>query len=527
MVISLACSFGSGNQVSSSPNQPNSETPTIVASPTIDANPTPKPTDIPKLSQDELIEKYRAVFGSNTMLYGICVTTLGSIDKDVDGEIGESELLGEVLAAQIFLGAADSAITDWVPPDDLLSSKDEIVASAQALSDLISKWSNDEVTPADAKVDVEKVCQMIENRAKELVEDAKADGLTEDSLDQIGEDVMASIAEVQSTLPTPVAETKDVTALNTLTEIGFSRNNPFPLGQSGEAPNWNVTIIEVVRGDEAWQMIQAANQFNDTPVEGTEYVLIKVKAVSTAQDEEEHTIGSWDFDITGSKLIQYSTAPVVVPEPGLDASLYSGGETEGWLVFQVGVDETNLILLLDELASWDEDRYRFYAVEEGAKVTIPEELAQITSTDLGISRSAPAQFGETAMTEEWEVTVKEIIRGADAFAKLQEANQFNDPPAEGMEYVLVKVHVRFIGLSNTSTSIDSFSFKSTGSASTLYDTSTIVAPDPALSAYLYPGGEYEGWVPLTIGTGETGIILVFQPWSDWDDTNRRFMSLEQ
>jgi hypothetical protein len=274
-------------------------------------------------------------------------------------------------------------------------------------------------------------------------------------------------------------------------------------------------------------MISAANQFNEPAIDGTEYVLVKVETVSTAQDEDEHSISSWDFKITGSNLILYSSASVVVPDPALDASLYSGGEAEGWLVFQVGTGETNLILVFDEMANWEENRYRFYAVDQDAKFTIPEELAQMNPSELGLKRSAPAPFGEAVITEDWEITIVDVLRGEVAFQMIQEANQFNDPPADGMEYLLVKVHVKYIGVTDSAQTMDSSSFKSTGSASTVYDVPSVVKPEPSLDVALYPGGEYDGWVALTVATDETDVILVFQPWIDWDDTNKRFMSLEE
>ena len=34
-------------------------------------------------------------------------------------------------------------------------------------------------------------------------------------------------------------------------------------------------------------------------------------------------------------------------------------------------------------------------------------------------------------------------------------------------------------------------------------------PDPAINISLFPGGEYEGWLVLQAGQGETGVMLVF------------------
>lgn len=206
--------------------------------------------------------------------------------------------------------------------------------------------------------------------------------------------------------------------------------------------------------------------------------------------------------MTGSNNIQYSTASVVPTEPAIERNLYSGGETEGWLGFMVAQGENNLILILNESANWEEDRYRYFAVDEGAKL------------------------GEKVITQDWEVQVQEVLRDEQAWTTIKEANQFNEPPAEGMEYVLALIKVRYIGQALQAQSIDSFSFKSKGSRNVLYDQPSVVAPEPTISAYLFPGGEYQGWVVLSAEKGEEKLTLAYQPYMDWDDTNKRFLSLE-
>jgi hypothetical protein len=90
----------------------------------------------------------------------------------------------------------------------------------------------------------------------------------------------------------------------------------------------------------------------------------------------------------------------------------------------------------------------------------------------------------------------------------------------------VLVNTRFIGQALTAQSIGNYSFKTTGSQNVLYDLPSVVVPEPVLDAYLYPGGERTGWIVLSAAEGETNLILVFEPFMDWDDTNKRYLSLE-
>ena len=248
--------------------------------------------------------------------------------------------------------------------------------------------------------------------------------------------------------PTPVPPTP------TPVPMGLSRSNPYPETELVSAPNWDIQVIEIVRGDAAWQAIQSANQFNEPAPEGMEYLLVKIHVKCTYPDSDEHSIGGSDFKITGDHLIRYSQASVVAPDPNLEAQLYKDGETEGWVSFTVGKEEGNLILIYDELMSFDENSSRFIALDEGASVIVPPELSGIAPTDLGKDRSAPAPVGETIITEDWQVNILEVVRGEAAWTMAQAANQFNDPPADGMEYIAFRVHAKYIGTVDKTEQID-------------------------------------------------------------------------
>lgn len=315
----------------------------------------------------------------------------------------------------------------------------------------------------------------------------------------------------------------------TIAPQGLSRSNPFPKSEIVATQNWEVQVIDVFRGAEAWKVIQAANMFNEEAPDGMEYLLIKLHVKNLSTDNEEHDIGNCDFFVTGDRYTRYtcSMVMVVAPEPKLDAKLYSGGETEGWVVFPVAIGERNLMLAVDELFSFSDDQNRYIALEDGAKLFVDPELSTILPSNIGIDRKNPASIDETITTEDWEFYIVDTLVGDEALAKIQEANQFNDPPEDGMQYILVKVHVRNIGTEDTYTNIDAGSFNITGSKGVLYDLPFTVPPDPNLNIYLFPSGEYEGWIVLQSAKDEKGLILVFDPLFDFSNKNQRFVSLEK
>ena len=319
------------------------------------------------------------------------------------------------------------------------------------------------------------------------------------------------------------------TSAPTPAPIGLSRNNPHPRSEVLSTPNWEVQVVETKRGEQAWQEIHAENMFNVAPPDGMEYILVKLHVKSISADNDEHSIGGCDFGVTGDRLINYNCGMVVIvePEPRLDAKLYTGGEVEGWAGYLVTQGEKNLMLVVNETQYSDEDPVRYIALDEGASISISPDLASIMPTDLGMTRDAPAPRTEQVTTEDWELAVIEEVRGDEAWAMVLEASQYNDPPAEGMEYIAVKIHVRSIGTEEKAERIEGFSFSATGSKNILYDYKYVSEPYPSLSGIsLYPGGEFEGWIVLQVAKGETGIILVFQSWLDFSGENRRYISLE-
>jgi hypothetical protein len=278
-----------------------------------------------------------------------------------------------------------------------------------------------------------------------------------------------------------------------------------------QAPNWEIQVLEVLRGADAWSQIEAANMFNEPAPEGQAYLLVKLHVRCLYDDDETHWISESDFGVTGDRLIQYTPAEAVAPEPVLDAELYGGGETEGWAVYLVDAEEKNLMLVVDEVFNFDAGRRRYIALQPGASVGIPETLYDLKPNELGTARDTPAPLGETVRTANWEITVQETVIGEPAWTQIQAANEFNDPPEEGRQYVLAKVHAHYIGTEERPVNIDEYVFQSTGSAGTLYELPSAVTPNPVLNRWLYPGGETTGWVLLQSAVDETELKAVFEP----------------
>lgn len=290
---------------------------------------------------------------------------------------------------------------------------------------------------------------------------------------------------------------------------GTSRATPFAFGELATAETWQAQVRDLVRGDQAWALLHEANMFNEPPAEGWEYLLVRLWVKCTApQNSGSHSIA---FGVTGDYKVLYSSGGAVAPEPRLPYEFTPGMEAEGWLVFRIRLEETNLLLRGDELISTTEEKPRYLALQEGAKIEVDPGLLEIDATAVGADKAMPAALGETVTTEDWEITVLEVYRGAEALQRLQAANPYNAQPAAGMEYVLVSLRVRYIGTAEGPAHLDGFKFKMLGSGQQLYDAPALVEPQPELNAYLFPGGEAIGWVGLEVDQAKEKPTLVFKP----------------
>jgi serine/threonine protein kinase len=312
-------------------------------------------------------------------------------------------------------------------------------------------------------------------------------------------------------------------------ELGARRSSPFPVNSTVAVAGWEIQVLEMVRGREAWNRIHEANANNDPPPEGMEYALLKLQVKSAHTDRKQREIDKYAFRITGDRLIDYNWSSVVDPEPRLEAELSSGEAVIGWAGYLIGADEGNLLLIVHDAATNTDDQERryFIALDESAAIAVDPAIRGIIPNRIGVQPSEPALLGQQVITEDWEVTVRDVVRGEAAWELVYATNQFNDPPEPGMEYLAVSVQVRSIGTADDRELVDSNDFQTRDSAGRTYDSPSVIDPEPALEAYLFPGGVYEGWVVVQAPINDTGAVLVFHPGFLDDDINIRYLALVQ
>lgn len=132
-----------------------------------------------------------------------------------------------------------------------------------------------------------------------------------------------------------------------------TRSNPLPFGDTITVKeniyddSFNsyesfveVTLLETIRGEEAWALIEKENMFNEPAAEGFEYALVKVKGFLKESETEDDSLyfSSMNFNFVSNDGEVYDWASAVIPNE-LDKELYNGGTAEGYIVNQVKVGD--------------------------------------------------------------------------------------------------------------------------------------------------------------------------------------------
>jgi len=136
---------------------------------------------------------------------------------------------------------------------------------------------------------------------------------------------------------------------------GYSRSDPADIGSVltytyldhfmyGDF-TFRTTLYQVIRGEEAWTLIEDANMFNDPPHDGHEYILADIKFDYLAGSTDYQLIvNEYYFTAVSSSGVDYENPLIVCPDPEFGADMYEGGSTQGWAAFEVGIDDVQPLL---------------------------------------------------------------------------------------------------------------------------------------------------------------------------------------
>jgi hypothetical protein len=139
----------------------------------------------------------------------------------------------------------------------------------------------------------------------------------------------AGSAQTPGSSPTSPASTG--TTLSGIIECGQGYT-------SHELYDMKITLVGVVRGEEAWRRIQEASASNRPADPGFDYVLARVKFEYYARGVPGlcvHQLIPDQFTAYSADGNDYKPVSIMPPKPEMRKGLKSGESLEGWLVFMV------------------------------------------------------------------------------------------------------------------------------------------------------------------------------------------------
>lgn len=136
--------------------------------------------------------------------------------------------------------------------------------------------------------------------------------------------------------------------------VGFAVNSQIQCGNnpvSLEPYDVAVTVLQVVRGQEAWERIRTANPSNQPAKAGFDYVLVRMglalKARMSPGDKSFELGRPMQLTAMSADGGEYESVSVVPPQPELTGWLRAGGAVEGWVVFLVDLKDRKPLMAFD------------------------------------------------------------------------------------------------------------------------------------------------------------------------------------
>lgn len=127
----------------------------------------------------------------------------------------------------------------------------------------------------------------------------------------------------------------------------------------------------------------------------------------------------------------------------------------------------------------------------------------------------PASMGETVVLKStghtFETSILDFIRGEKANYLVKSANEFNDAPASGYEYIFIKAKVAYTE-GEDPTDVNYLDFKAYSDGVEMKQPSTVYPKDYMKldTGNLMPGATKEGWIAFIIPQNKE-VIIAFQP----------------
>ena len=139
-------------------------------------------------------------------------------------------------------------------------------------------------------------------------------------------------------------------------------NNPGGI----EVYDATITLMDILRGDEALVLLKKAHNSNLTPDNKEEYILVRVSFIMKARgapgDKTYELDRPFQFTAISDEFEEYESPEIILPEPSLKRTVASGQYAEGWIGLKVMKKDKKPLLMFDPSSggAWSRGKLVFF-----------------------------------------------------------------------------------------------------------------------------------------------------------------------
>lgn len=143
---------------------------------------------------------------------------------------------------------------------------------------------------------------------------------------------------------------------------GSSREQAAPSGYTAISDDLAIGVVSV--SEPTSNYLKQANRFNPGPEDGNRLLFVQVEATCLKESSRTCIIDPSDFEIFGSAGIVHRRIINIVGVPGEldDVEFFGGASIPGWLAFEVGNDEEDIILTYEPF--WETKIYMQVSLDD-------------------------------------------------------------------------------------------------------------------------------------------------------------------
>jgi len=133
--------------------------------------------------------------------------------------------------------------------------------------------------------------------------------------------------------------------------VGQAVTFPIQSGDSyssyAELYEGQVVVLEIIRGERAWDAVKEANAANKPPQSGMEYLVARIRFSYSTKSEpgnKSYLLRENMFTAFSEDGKEYDPASITYPKANLDTKLFAGDSVEGWVAFLVLKTDTKPLM---------------------------------------------------------------------------------------------------------------------------------------------------------------------------------------